>query len=52
MCPQRVKVPEVLYESVVEVEERVILQRDYCQLYSKSHTVTGTTGEKVSQGAV
>ena len=40
--------PDVLYESVVEVEERLVLQQDSCQLYSNSHTVTGVTGEQVS----
>ena len=44
---QRIEVPEVLYEEVVEVEERVVLARDSCQLKLEPPTVVGTTGEKV-----
>ena len=44
---QRIEVPEVLYEEVVEVEERVVLAQDSCQLQLTTPTVTGTTGEKV-----
>ena len=40
----------MLYEEVVEVSERVILQDATCQLEKKPGipVVTGTTGEKVS----
>ena len=38
----------MLYEEVVEVEERVILAQDGCQLQLTTPTLTGTTGEKVS----
>ncbi len=52
-CPlpigrQRIDVPEVLYEEVVEVDERVILAQDNDQLVLPPPTITGTTGEKVS----
>ncbi len=40
--------PDVLYEDVVEVEERVILHSENCQL-DKQHVVTGSTGEKVQR---
>ncbi len=39
--------PNVIYEEVVEVEERVCLVQDMCQLGLNSPIVTGTTGEKV-----
>lgn len=39
--------PDVLYERVVEVEERVVLQQESCQLGLLGDEVTGTTGEKV-----
>ena len=38
--------PEVLYEMVVEVEERIVLHKDDCQL-NLSSDLHGTTGEKV-----
>lgn len=42
-CTQEVAVPEVLYEEVIEVEERVVLRQDGCQLPRKDHKriVTG-----------
>ena len=39
--------PEVLYEDIVEVEERVILHQKDCQLNLTSNTVQGNTGEQV-----
>ncbi len=33
--------PEVLYEEVIEVEERVILRQDSCQLSEPKRIVTG-----------
>lgn len=43
-----IKKPEELYEAVVEVEERLVVQRDDCQLEHNNHpTFVGTTGEKV-----
>ncbi|ELT87012.1 hypothetical protein CAPTEDRAFT_176070 [Capitella teleta] len=39
--------PDILYEEVVEVEERVALQQEKCQLKKDCSVVTGTTGEKV-----
>lgn len=39
--------PDVLYESVVEVKERVILDNTTCQLKNKGKAVTGTNGERL-----
>jgi hypothetical protein len=39
-----------LYEEVVEVDERVVLQQEKCHLYTNCPVVTGTTGEKVIRG--
>lgn len=43
-CAQEVAVPEVLYEEVIEVDERVVLRQDGCQLPGKDskRIVTGT----------
>lgn len=43
VCTQEVAVPEVLYEEVIEVDERVVLRQDGCQLPRKDpkRTVTG-----------
>ncbi len=40
---QEVAVPEVLYEEVIEVDERVVLKQDGCQLPRKDNKriVTG-----------
>lgn len=40
---QEVAVPEVLYEEVIEVDERVVLRQDGCQLPRKDpkRIVTG-----------
>lgn len=46
-CSQRIEIPEVLYEDVVEVQERVILQQDKCELGLPSPELTGSTNEKV-----
>lgn len=35
ICVQEVAVPEVLYEEVVEVDERVVLEQASCQLPRK-----------------
>ncbi len=40
--------PDVLYEEVVEVEERMVLKQDQCQLNKDVKIFTGSTGEKVS----
>uniref|UniRef100_A0A0B6ZGC5 5-oxoprolinase n=2 Tax=Arion vulgaris TaxID=1028688 RepID=A0A0B6ZGC5_9EUPU len=37
--------PDNLYEKVVEVEERVVLRQDDCQIHKQSGAVKGTTGE-------
>ncbi|XP_078392252.1 5-oxoprolinase [Cetorhinus maximus] len=41
--------PEVLYEEVIEVDERVVLQQEGCQLPKQAglETVVGSTGERV-----
>ena len=39
--------PETLYDMVVEVEERVVLQQDLCQLNLDSALVIGRTKEQV-----
>ena len=39
--------PEVLYEEVVEVEERMVLHQDSCQLKLPTPLVQGNTGEEV-----
>ena len=39
--------PDVLYEEVIELEERVVLQQDRCCLATKCPVAMGTTGEKV-----
>lgn len=44
---QKVEMPETLYESVVEADERVVLCQETCQLNLEGPVVTGTTGEKV-----
>ncbi len=47
MSPQEMSMPEVLYEEVLEVEERVVLKQDECQLNLPEPLVQGMTGEKV-----
>ncbi|XP_068615212.1 5-oxoprolinase-like, partial [Brachionichthys hirsutus] len=44
-----VVVPEVLYEEVIEVDERVVLRQDGCQLPTKGakRIVTGGTGDSL-----
>ncbi|XP_007444496.1 5-oxoprolinase, partial [Python bivittatus] len=42
-----VQMPEVLYEAVVEVDERLVLHRDDCRLFDSRQLVTGLTGEVV-----
>lgn len=44
---QKIVMPEVLYEDVIEVEERVILHQKDCQLNLVGDTVQGKTGEQV-----
>ncbi|XP_071092367.1 LOW QUALITY PROTEIN: 5-oxoprolinase-like [Haliotis cracherodii] len=43
----KIVMPDKLYEEVVEVEERLVLQQDVCQLDRSCHKVTGTTGEEL-----
>ncbi|XP_061463198.1 5-oxoprolinase isoform X2 [Rhineura floridana] len=40
-----ISMPELLYEAVVEVEERVVLHREGCQLFDSVQPTTGLTGE-------
>uniref|UniRef100_A0A8C4R937 5-oxoprolinase, ATP-hydrolysing n=1 Tax=Eptatretus burgeri TaxID=7764 RepID=A0A8C4R937_EPTBU len=44
-----IQMPEKLYEVVVEVDERVVLHQDSCQLHNskKLKMVTGVTGEQL-----
>ncbi|XP_066522637.1 5-oxoprolinase [Hoplias malabaricus] len=44
-----VRTPEVLYEEVIEVDERVVLKQDGCQLSRKEpkRIVTGSTGDSL-----
>lgn len=44
---QACKCPDVLYEMVVEVDERVVLQQKSCHLNFNYDTSEGSTGEKV-----
>ncbi|KAG7271781.1 hypothetical protein CRUP_002048 [Coryphaenoides rupestris] len=46
---QEVSMPEVLYEEVIEVDERVVLQQDGCHLPRRDpkRTVTGSTGDSL-----
>ena len=44
---QKIEIPDVLYENVIEVKERVVLQQDVCDLGFKN-AVVGTTTEKVT----
>lgn len=40
--------PEMIYERVIEVKERVCLVQDSCQLNLQTPVAVGTTGEKVT----
>uniref|UniRef100_A0A667XI12 5-oxoprolinase, ATP-hydrolysing n=1 Tax=Myripristis murdjan TaxID=586833 RepID=A0A667XI12_9TELE len=44
-----VSMPEVLYEEVIEVDERIVLRQDSCQLPRKDpkRIVTGSTGDSL-----
>ena len=42
---QKVEMPEVLYEAVVEVKERIILDCEGCQLPGRGRRVTAANGE-------
>ncbi len=44
---QEIVTPDVLYEEVIEVEERLVLQQGRCQIKKQCPVLTGTTGEKV-----
>ena len=41
--------PDVLYEEVVEVEERLVLKQEKCRINKQCPIVTGTTGEQVGR---
>ena len=47
---QEIVTPDVLYEDVVEVDERVVLQQERCEIKRQCPSATGTTGEKVVMG--
>lgn len=40
--------PDILYEDVIEVEERVVLQRSDCLLNTPCTVETASTGEQVN----
>ncbi|XP_053104101.1 5-oxoprolinase isoform X2 [Hemicordylus capensis] len=42
-----VSVPEMLYEAVVEVDERLALHREGCRLFGSVQPVTGLTGDSL-----
>ena len=44
---QEIVTPDVLYEEVIEADQRVALYKDECQLRYKCPVVDGVTGEKV-----
>ena len=44
---QKIEIPDVLYENVIEVKERVVLQQDVCDL-GFENAVVGKTTEKVA----
>lgn len=44
---QKIERPELLYESVIEVDERVVMQQERCELKRTEKTVESKTGEKV-----
>ncbi|XP_076333273.1 5-oxoprolinase [Tachypleus tridentatus] len=43
----QIKCPEMLYEDVIEVEERVLIHQQDCQLNKKCNICIGTTNEKL-----
>uniref|UniRef100_H2Y9L4 5-oxoprolinase n=1 Tax=Ciona savignyi TaxID=51511 RepID=H2Y9L4_CIOSA len=47
----QIKVPDVLYEDIVEVEERIILHQERCSLNINSDVLVGSTNEKVTKSA-
>lgn len=44
---QSIAMPDVIYDRVIEVKERVCLAQEDCQLNLQSPLVTGRTGEQV-----
>ena len=44
---QEIVCPSQLYDEVIEVEERLVLQQENCQMQMSCPVVTGTTKEKV-----
>lgn len=49
ICVQEVAVPDVLYEEVIEIDERVVLKQVSCQLPRKDarRSVTGVRNSQV-----
>lgn len=39
--------PEILYEEVIEVEERIVIKQEKCELNTKSPVTVGITGEEI-----
>lgn len=48
---QSIEVPSVIYDCIIEVDERVVLHQELCQLGLDNPTAVGVTGEKVNQAA-
>ena len=44
---QEISTPDQLYEEVIEVEGRLVLQQDSCEIKQKCPVVEGKTKEKV-----
>lgn len=49
---QEIVTPDVLYEEVIEADERVALKKEECKLNLKGKVKTGVTGEQVVLGYV
>ncbi|CAH1778849.1 unnamed protein product [Owenia fusiformis] len=47
MYLQEIVTPDVLYEEVIEVDERIVLSQEKCQINKDFVTVTGATEEKL-----
>lgn len=48
--PKEVRMPEVLYEAVVEVDERLVLHQDGCQVFDSGQRVTGESCSQARRG--
>ena len=48
---QEIIMPDLLYDEVIEVEERIVLKQDKCALNILCPTMTASTGEQVCHKA-